>query len=227
MQIQITSQNYYKQNPQFGASIKNYKSIVKAITKADNIVYSPETKVNQLNFLKNMSDAIKTVGDSETTIEPKFIENGLEQIFSIYAPKTNYKITVTNEKFPNLEYNHLYTINGVNIPSEGIDGINFFFNRLKYEFCSTEFIKYKKTEPSLLAGNIKAMEACFLRHLSNLSKKQPHEVLKMYNVNDAYWHSIADEVKGYTPYIYNGIENDRKIFHEKYIEYLTKRISKN
>lgn len=43
---------------------------------------------------------------------------------------------------------------------------------------------------------------------------------KMFNVKDEYWTSIANEVKGYMPYTYPCIEQDRKIFNKSYAEYM-------
>lgn len=213
MKIYGTNVNTNK-NTTFNANIKNYKTIIESIANSDNYFYLTERKVNDMKCMKKAALELKNVGDPDTTLLPLSVtsDNGISAAGSHGYRNLIYKVEVTNKKFPGIIYNDKceFSNDSSDCPIVAVD----FFKRIMNRSCNGRITQ------DYLKDNVRKIETRLLKHISNLARKEPHEILEMFKVKDEYWTSIANEVKGYRPYTYPCIEQDRKMFNKSYTEYV-------
>lgn len=201
-------------NTSFKANIKNYKTIIESIANSDNYFYLTERKINDMKSMKKVAQELKNVGDSDTTLLPLSVTSdmGIYASGSRYYRNLIYKVEVTNKKFPGIIYNDKceFLNDSSDSPIVAVDFFKHIMNR-SYNGRITQ---------DCLKDNVRKIETRLLKHISNLARKEPHEILEMFKVKDEYWTSIANEVKGYMPYTYPSIEQDRKMFNKIYAEYM-------
>lgn len=204
-------------NITFKANIKNYKTIMESIAHSDNYFYSTERKVHDMKSIKEAARELKKVGDPDTTLFPLRVtsDSGINGIYPGAGAYHDliYRVEVTNKKFPGIIYNDKYKIPNISSDSP-IIAVDFFKRIMNIPYNRTTL------QGGCLKDNVRKIETRLLKHISNLAQKDPHEILEMYNVKDKYWVSIANEVKGYIPYTYPHIEQDRKMFNKSYTEYV-------
>lgn len=208
----------FNKKPSFKANIKNYKSIIESIANSDNYFYLAERKVNDIKCMKKAALELKNVGDPDTTLLPLSVTSdvNVNGAGSHYYGNLIYKVEVTNKKFPGVIYNDKceFSNDSSDSPIVAVDFFKRIMNRSYNDNCHIT--------QDCLKDNVRKIETRLLKHISNLARKEPHEILEMYNVKDEYWTSIANEVRGYKPYTYPSIEQDRKMFNKSYTDYVLK-----
>ena len=198
----------------FKANIKNYKTIIESIANSDNYFYLAERKVNDMKCMKKAVLELKNVGDPDTTLLPLSVTSDSGIYSAGYHAYRNliYNVEVTNKKFPGIIYNDKceFLNDSSDSPIVAVDFFKRIMNRSYNGRITQDYLK----------DNVRKIETRLLKHISNLARKEPHEILEMFNVKNEYWTSIAKEVKGYIPYSYPRIEQDRKMFNKSYTEYV-------
>lgn len=196
MKVHNITNNNYKSNQKinFGAQILHQKEIFKSIADTDSKTWDLKQKYEHIKRIRDAINYIKEIGDPDTGISL------LQKPVTIAHHNCRYNTRITNKKFPDVAYYHAWKNNE-----------SFFnMNYLKFFWSTKDFLSYE----------IETFEKKFLKYVSNLAQQSPRTTLEMFNIKDEHWMKIADKIKGNSGYLYVGLEQDRKIFEEKYLKNL-------